>query len=94
MWVTILPGFIMKLAVFACILGTHALPQWFNGLRRDSVYTPAVYNPVYGPWDGIGGYTYGGYGPQPTAVSTFSSTFSNSETLGTCVHSHTYAFNC
>lgn len=94
MRVIIFPGFILKLTVFAFSLGTQALPQWLNGLRRDLAYAPAAYNPVYGPRDGVGGYSYGGYGPQPTVVTTSSSTSSSSETSGTCIYSQAYAYNC
>jgi hypothetical protein len=87
MRVTILSGFIMKLTVFAFILGTQALPQWLNGLRRDLTYAPAAYNPVYGPRDGVGGYSYGGYGPQPTVIATSDSIFSSTETPGMCTRS-------
>jgi hypothetical protein len=94
MKVTILPSFIMKLTVFALTLGAQALPQWLNGLKRDLAYAPAAYNPVYGPRDGVGGYSYGGYGPQPTVATTSSSTSSRSETSGTRIRSRAYAYNC
>jgi len=84
MRMTILLCFIMKFTIFTFILGTQALPQWLNGLRRDPAYAPAAYNPIYGPRDGVGGYTYGGYGPQPTIVTTSSSTPGGSETSGKC----------
>ena len=83
---TILPGFVMKLNVFAFTLGTQALPQWLNSLKSDSAYAPAAYSLEYGPQGGVGGYSYGGYGPQPTAVTTFSSTSISSETSGMCIH--------
>jgi len=84
----------MKLAVLAFIIGTQALPQWLNNLRSDSTYAPAAYNPIYGPPDGTEGYSYGGYGPQPTAITIYSSTSSRSETSGTCTRCQTYAYNC
>jgi hypothetical protein len=93
MRVTVLPSFILKFIVFALILGTQALPQWLNRLKRDLTYAPAAYNPVYGPRDGIGGYNYGGYGPQPTVVPTSSSTSSSSETCGTCIRGQAYAYD-
>lgn len=53
------------------IPATLALPGWMDSIRRD--YAPVAYDPVYGaPPGGYGGYTYGGYGPQPT-LSTSSS---------------------
>jgi len=94
MKVTILLSFVIKLTVFSPILGTQALPQWLNGLKRDLTYAPAAYNPVYGPRDGVGGYSYGGYGPQPTVASTSSSTSSSAETSGTCIRSQAYVYNC
>lgn len=89
MRVTLLPDFVMKLTLSTLVLGTHALPQWLNGLRRDPVYAPAAYNPVYGPRDGVGSYTYGGYGPQPTIVTASSSSSSNGETSDTFFKSRT-----
>jgi hypothetical protein len=82
MRVTIVSGFIVELTLFTLFLGAQALPQWLNGLRRDLEYAPAAYNPVYGPRDGVAGYTYGGYGPQPTVITTSNSAPSKSETSG------------
>jgi hypothetical protein len=93
MRVTVHSNFVMKFTVFVLIIGTHALPQWFNGLRRDLAYAPAAYNPEYGPRNGGGGYSYGGYGPQPTVVTTPSFTSSSSETHGTCIRSQAYAYS-
>lgn len=84
MRVTLLPGFCAKLTIFAFIVATNALPQWLKGLKRDSAYEPAAYNPVYGPLGGARGYTYGGYGPQPTVVTISSPASRSSETSGKC----------
>ncbi len=94
MTILALTCFAEKFALFCMITGTQGLPQWPNGLRRDVAYTPIAYNPVYGPRDGHAIYTYGGFGPQPTAVAASGSSFSNSETSGTYHQGQETFSNC
>lgn len=72
----------VTLAVTAFAPVADAMPQWLRVHRREAeaqVYTsgPLEYS-VYSAPSAYGGYTYPGYGPQPTMSSSASSTSENS----------------
>jgi hypothetical protein len=51
------------IAIFALIPCSHALFNWYESLRAFATYAPSSYSL---PQGGYGGYTYPGFGPQPT----------------------------
>jgi hypothetical protein len=71
----------LSIVPFVSVPGSHALPRWMEDLRANAAYAPAPYNPDSGVASrGYGGYTYLGYGPQPTLVRSTASPSSTSET--------------
>jgi hypothetical protein len=77
---TLFTGLVSTSVLLGLVPGAQALPKWLQPKHEvdDAKFAPRGYSIYESTSPTYGGYTYGGYGPEPTVSSSSSSETSGS----------------